>query len=222
MNVLALNAGSSSLKFKLFRTAASPFPVGEAEPEEILDAGEVERTGTPAAAAETALHRLVDAGLKIEAIGYRVVHGGEAFRAATRVTPEVLAQIRALGTLAPLHNPMECDMIEAGLRRLPEVPAVAVFDTAFHATLPEVAATYAIPWELRDKEGLRRYGFHGISYRYVSERLFRLWGRGPEGTRAVVCHLGSGASVCALRDGRSVDTSMGLTPLEGLVMGTRS
>ena len=210
MNVLVLNAGSSSLKYKLFQGGA------------ILDSGTVERTGTPAQAAEQALRHLLDAGRKIEAIGYRVVHGGQEFREATRVTPEILARIRALGALAPLHNPMECDMIEAGMRRLPAVPAVAVFDTAFHATLPEVAFTYALPQALREEEGLRRYGFHGISYRYVSERLFALWGRGPQDTRVVICHLGSGASACALQGGRSVDTSMGITPLEGLVMGTRS
>jgi acetate kinase len=136
--------------------------------------------------------------------------------------PEALETLRGLRDLDPLHNPTEVAIIEAGLRLLPGVPTVAVFDTAFHRTLPEIAWRYALPKDLTDRLHLRRYGFHGISYQYVSGRLLTCLQREPEGSRLIVCHLGSGASVCALKDGKSVDTSMGLTPLEGLVMGTRS
>ncbi|HLV79542.1 MAG TPA: acetate kinase [Chthonomonadaceae bacterium] len=212
MNILVLNAGSSTLKYGVFQ-------IGEGEDGKTLAEGLIEEAA-PVRAAEQAIQAC--AGLTVEAVGYRVVHGGARFTAATRVTPEILVEIRKLDPLAPLHNPVDRAGIETGLRLLPGVPAVAVFDTAFHGTLPEVAATYALPGLLRERFGLRRYGFHGISHRYVSGQLLMRLGGEPEGTRLITCHLGNGASLCALKDGRSVDTSMGMTPLEGLVMGTRS
>jgi len=214
MNILALNAGSSSLKFRLFRVA----PGGE----DVLTEGEVERldVGAFPGAAAQAVAQCQPLG--IDAVGHRVVQGGARFSAPTRITPDALDALRGLADLDPLHNPVEVALIEAAQRLLPDAPAVAVFDTAFHRTLPETAWRYALPTELADRLGLRRYGFHGISHRYVSERLVEHLGRGAAGTRLITCHLGSGASVCALKGGRSVDTSMGLTPLEGLVMGSRS
>jgi len=238
LNILVLNAGSSTLKFRLFRMSGEPALDREAA----LAEGIVDRIGTQEAslrlsvadrpevvrpvpaethgqAAEEAIRGCLPQG--VEAIGHRIVHGGERFVEPTRITPAVIEDVRALSRLAPLHNPAGLAGIEAGLRLLPETPAVAVFDTAFHRTLPEVAATYALPLEFSARYGLRRYGFHGISHRYISERLLQCLGRDAPGTRLITCHLGNGASVCAVRDGRSVDTSMGLTPLEGLVMGTR-
>jgi len=214
MNILALNAGSSSLKFRLFRVA----PGGE----DVLTEGEVERldAGAFPDAAAKAVAQCRPRG--IDAVGHRVVQGGARFSAPTRITPDALDALRGLADLDPLHNPVEVALIEAAQRLLPDAPAVAVFDTAFHQTMPEAAWRYALPTDMADTLGLRRYGFHGISHRYVSERLIEHLGREAVGTRLITCHLGSGASVCALRDGRSVDTSMGLTPLEGLVMGTRS
>jgi acetate kinase len=155
-------------------------------------------------------------------IGCRVVHGGARFVAPTRVTPEVLEGIRALSPLAPLHNPVAADVLAACLRLLPDIPTVAVFDTAFHRTLPPVARTYALPFSLCEQHQLYRYGFHGIAHRYVSARLIACLDKVGQESRCITCHLGNGASVCAVRDGHSLDTSMGLTPMEGLVMGTRS
>jgi acetate kinase len=217
MHVLALNPGSSTLKFRLLS-----LPNGDGGAEQELAAGLVDHVAgqTTARAAEEAINRCLP--LRINAIGCRVVHGGERYVEPTLVTEEVLVGIRALGRLAPLHNPVAAEVLEAGRRLLPGEPSVAVFDTAFHRTIPDVAAQYALPWEFAARLGLRRYGFHGISHRYVSGELLRRLGRGPEGSRLVVLHLGNGASACAVRDGRSVDTSMGLTPLEGLVMGTRA
>ena len=214
MNILALNVGSSSLKFRLFQIA----PDGE----KVLTEGTVERLDANALpdAAQEAIEQCRPFG--IDSVGHRVVQGGARFFEPTRVTPAVLQDLRGLKELDPLHNPTEVALIEAAQRLLPDVPSVAVFDTAFHRTLPEVAWRYALPTDLADRLGLRRYGFHGISHRYVSGRLLECLGREPAGTRLITCHLGSGASLCALRDGQSVDTSMGLTPLEGLVMGTRS
>ncbi|MDQ2798149.1 MAG: acetate kinase [Armatimonadota bacterium] len=214
MNILALNAGSSSLKFRLFCITA--------DAETVLTDGTVERMEATAlpAAAQTAIEQCQPFG--IEAVGHRVVQGGACFFEPTRITPDVLTDLCALRELDPLHNPTEVSLIEAAQKLLPDVPAVAVFDTAFHRTLPEVAWRYALPSDLSDRLGLRRYGFHGISHRYVSERLLHCLGRAASGTRLITCHLGSGASVCAIQDGQSVDTSMGMTPLEGLVMGTRS
>lgn len=238
MNILVLNAGSSTLKFRLLalRDAADEQP-------KILVDGLLDKWGTPdaglklsvagvpstrqnvaaespAAAARHAIGACLPHG--IDAVGHRVVHGGPRFVDPVRVTPDVVRAIREVSTLAPLHNANALAGIEAGLTALPDTPAGAVFDTAFHRTLPDVAARYAIPNELAESHALRRYGFHGISHRYVSQRLLKCLGRAAPGTRLITCHLGNGASVCAVRDGQSVDTSMGLTPLEGLVMGTRS
>lgn len=251
MNILAVNAGSSTLKMRLY-ALDGPIAGNGAANETLLADGSVDRIGTgeallrvtqqgqpeesrpmsavsPAEAMEQAIQVLTASDesrsgdtLAVDAIGYRVVHGGQTFTEATRITPETLEQLRALNPLAPLHNPVDVSVIEAGLRLLPQTPAVAVFDTAFHHDLPAVTARYALPQDLCEKYQIRRYGFHGISYRYVSGLLLEKMGRTPQGTRLILCHLGSGASVCALRDGRSVDTSMGMTPLEGLVMGTRS
>ncbi len=213
MNILALNAGSSSLKFRLFRV--------DGDTEEVLTEGTAERVdgGAMTAAAEKAIGQCKPFG--IDAVGHRLVQGGSKFTEPTRVTPETLDGLRGLKDLDPLHNPTEVGLIEDTQRLLPDVPNVAVFDTAFHQTLPPVAYTYALPHELSAKLSLRRYGFHGLSHQYVSGRLLECLGRGAEGTRLVTCHLGSGASMCALLNGQSVDTSMGMTPLEGLVMGTR-
>jgi acetate kinase len=215
MNALALNAGSGSLRYKLFARREGDGPATES----LLKERSFDRVQGRATveAAERAVADCLPAG--IDVIGCRVVHGGGLFAGPARVTPEVLAAIRDLSDLAPLHNPTDVAVIEAAIRRVPGVPSVAVFDTAFHRTLPEVAWRYALPAEAGTD--LRRYGFHGIAHHYVSRELFRLLGRDPAGTRVVSCHLGGGASVCALWEGRSVDTSMGLTPLEGLVMSTR-
>lgn len=212
MNILTLNAGSATLKFKLFEMPA----------ERVLAEGSLDHPGGDGLteAARTAIGK--NRALGIDAVGHRVVHGGSRFLAPTRITTASLDALRGLRDLDPLHNPSEVAIIEAGRDALPDVPAVAVFDTAFHQTLPETAWRYALPRELSERFTLRRYGFHGISYRFVSERLLQCLKRDPQSTRLIVCHLGSGASVCALRDGLSVDTSMGMTPLEGLVMGTRS
>jgi acetate kinase len=238
MNTLVLNAGSSTLKFRLLRLRDA----SDERPEALVD-GVVEKWGTaqaelklvvagtnparqsvsaesPAAAAAHAVRVCEAHG--IDVVGHRVVHGGPRFVAPVRITPEVVRAIREVSPLAPLHNGNALQGIEAGLKLLPRVPAGAVFDTAFHATMPEVAARYAIPHDFADRHALRRYGFHGISHRFVSGRLLRCLGRDAPGSRLVTCHLGNGASVCAVGDGRSVDTSMGLTPMEGLVMGTRS
>ncbi len=214
MNILALNVGSSSLKFRLFHITP--------DAENVLTEGTVERLDANALlpAAQKAIEQCKPFG--IDAVGHRVVQGGARFFEPTRVTSAVLRDLHGLEELDPLHNPTEVALIEAAQNLLPDAPSVAVFDTAFHRTLPEVAWRYALPSDLADRLGLRRYGFHGISHRYVSGRLLDCLGRLAAGTRLITCHLGSGASVCAVRDGQSVDTSMGLTPLEGLVMGTRS
>ena len=214
MNILALNAGSSSLKFRLFSITSNA--------ETILTDGTVERMDANALlpAAQQAIEQCQPFG--IDAVGHRVVQGGARFFEPTRITPDVLIDLRGLQELDPLHNPTEVALIEAAQNLLPNTPNIAVFDTAFHRTLPEIAWRYALPSDLADRLGLRRYGFHGISHRYVSEHLLQCLGREAQGTRLISCHLGSGASVCALLDGQSMDTSMGLTPLEGLVMGTRS
>ena len=163
----------------------------------------------------------VIAGLEgVDAVGHRIVHGGERFRDPVRVDADVLAALRGLVDLAPLHQPKSLAALDAVSRALPGVPAVACFDTAFHATMPPAAATYALPAEWRTRWGLRRYGFHGLSHAYASRRAAELIGGGS--LRMVSCHLGAGASLAAVRDGRSVDTTMGFTPLEGLVMATRS
>jgi acetate kinase len=213
--VFVINSGSSSVKYQ----------VVDAESGESLASGIVERIGEPGsdvpdhdAAFRIALDSLGD-DTDFAGVGHRVVHGGARFRDATLVTPEVEAEIEALSSLAPLHNPANLAGIRAARAALPDVPQVAVFDTAFHHTLEPEVFTYAVPPEL----GIRRYGFHGTSFSYVSREAARVLGEaGRPHARMVILHLGNGASACAVRDGVSVETSMGLTPLEGLVMGTRS
>ena len=178
----------------------------------------------PSTSAEDATAKLIDEcrALGIDAVGHRIVHGGSLFREPVMIDHAVIDRLRALRPLDPLHNPAQVALVDAAMKLLPDVPHVAAFDTAFHRTLPDIAALYALPRDLSERYQLRRYGFHGLSYAYVSRALLVELGRDAEGTRLIVCHLGNGASVCAVRDGKSVDTSMGLTPLEGLVMGTRS
>ena len=203
--VFVLNAGSSSLKYRLIDVEA-----GRA-----LDGGVIEEVEDRAAAVADVLRAHPPDGLV--AVAHRIVHGGERFRAPVVVDDGVLAEIRALSALAPLHNPAGVAGIEVARRALPAVPHVAAFDTAFHHTLPPRAHTYAVPREW----GVRRYGFHGLSYAFVSRAAARHLGRACEDTDLIVLHLGNGASAAAIAGGRSVDTSMGMTPLEGLVMGTR-
>jgi len=165
---------------------------------------------------------VVDSFDEIDAIGHRVVHGGELFNSSVVITPEILDQIRSVSDLAPLHNPANILGIEACMKLMPGKPNVAVFDTAFHQTMPEKAYTYGIPYEYYEKHKIRKYGFHGTSHSFVSKRAIELLGKPVEDSKIIVCHIGGGASITAVQNGKSIDTSMGLTPLEGLVMGTRS
>ena len=236
--VLVLNSGSSSVKFALLVAGSGERVMG----------GIGERLGTseallrvqwfPAEAVEERLsestHRAVVAGVldhlaeagptdvRLLGVGHRVVHGGERFTSSIRVDDAVIAALRSLGHLAPLHNPANVAGIEAVRAVMPDLPQVAVFDTAFHQTMPPHAFRYAVPEEWYLRYGVRRYGFHGISHRFVSERAASMLGRRSHELRLVTAHLGNGCSATAVRDGVSVDTTMGLTPLEGLVMGTRS
>lgn len=212
--VLVLNAGSSSLKFEVVVLGADE-----------RSGGVVERIGEPGGVAghtEAVRRVLADLGSAPEAVGHRIVHGGTRFSQPTLVDDAVEAAIEGLADLAPLHNPPGLAGIRAARAVLPDVPHVAVFDTAFHATLPDHAATYAIDRAVAEQYGIRRYGFHGTSFRSVSRAAARLLDRPLDELRMIVLHLGNGASACAIDGGRSIDTSMGLTPLEGLVMGTRS
>ncbi len=220
--VLVLNSGSSSLKYQLIDMADGSRPAG----------GTAERIGRPggppdhAAALRAVAGELHRRGLgldspRLAAVGHRVVHGGTRFTGPTRVTDAVAAGIAELTDLAPLHNPANLAGIEAVRALRPDLPQVAVFDTAFHATLPESAARYALDREVADRYGIRRYGFHGTSHAYVSRATAALLGRPREQANVIVLHLGNGASASAVRGGVCVETSMGLTPLEGLVMGTR-
>lgn len=226
VNVLVLNPGSATLKFGLYGVAGSSTDSTKTDAS-VLASGVIEST-TPVDAVEQIIRSLRVPGgggrepKVIDAVGCRVVHGGRFLVEPTRVTGAVLEQLRALKELASLHIPMDVAVLERVQQTLPTTPLVAVFDTAFHQTLPDVASTYALPTELCSRFGLRRYGFHGISHANVSARLMEQLGRGAGGTRIITCHLGSGASVCAVRDGHSVDISMGFTPMEGLAMGTRS
>ena len=241
MNVLVINCGSSSLKFQLINS----------ESEAVLAKGLCERIGidgrltyqpaggeknvsekampTHTEAIQFVIDALTDADTgvvksldEIGAVGHRVVHGGEKFAKSVVVTPEVKAAIAECNDLAPLHNPANLIGIEACESLMPGTPQVVVFDTAFHQTMPEKAYMYGIPYEYYEKYKVRRYGFHGTSHSFVSKRAAELLGKPYEETKTIVCHLGNGASVSAVLNGESVDTSMGLTPLEGLVMGTRS
>ena len=219
MNVLALNCGSSSVKFRLVAVEPGAEPVsGRA----LVERTEAVHDGDHAPAVQRALELARGAG-PIEAVGHRVVHGGPRFTAPALIDDAVVQAIEALEALAPLHNRPSLAGIRAARAALGAgVPMVAVFDTAFHARLPEPATRYAIPWELAERHGIRRFGFHGISYAWSTARAATLLGQAPAALKLVVLHLGSGCSAAAIRGGVSVDTSMGLTPLEGLVMGTRS
>ena len=219
MNVLALNCGSSSVKFRLVAVEPGASPAaGRALAERI----EAVRDGDHASAVQHALELARRAG-PIEAVGHRVVHGGPRFTTPALIDDTVIDAIETLEVLAPLHNRPSLAGIRACRDTLgAAIPMVAVFDTAFHARLPEAAARYAIPWELAERHGIRRFGFHGISYAWATARAATLLGRAVADLKLVVLHLGSGCSAAAIRGGASVDTSMGLTPLEGLVMGTRS
>lgn len=237
--IIAINAGSSSLKFQLLTM-----------PEEtVLTVGLVERIGLEdgvfsievegkkqsetraipnhAEAVKILLEKLTGLGIissldEIDGIGHRVVHGGEKFNDSVLITDEVLAGIEEVSELAPLHNPANIVGIKAFKDVLPNVPAVAVFDTAFHQTMPEASYLYSLPYEYYEDYGIRKYGFHGTSHKYVSERAAELLGRPIEQLRLLSCHLGNGASIAAIEGGKSIDTSMGFTPLAGVTMGTRS
>ncbi|WP_419955910.1 acetate kinase [Neobacillus niacini] len=237
--IIAINAGSSSLKFQLF----------EMPSEDVITKGIIERIGLNDSiftisvngekVTETTdipdhevgvkmlLDKLTTLGIiqslnEIEGIGHRVVHGGEEFSDSALITEEVLNKIEALSELAPLHNPANITGIKAFQAVLPNVPAVAVFDTAFHQTMPESSYLYSLPYEYYEKYGIRKYGFHGTSHKYVSQRAAELLGRPVEQLRLLSCHLGNGASIAAIEGGKSIDTSMGFTPLAGVTMGTRS
>ena len=239
--ILVVNCGSSSIKYKLF----------DADSLKGVSSGLLERIGsrpaflrheTSGASAkrevdvsnhrqglELILRVLLEAEPKaigsleeIVAVGHRVVHGGDSFFESILVDEKVLEALRKWSHLAPLHNPPNIAGIEAARSLLPRVPQVAVFDTAFHQTMPETAYLYAIPFELYEKLGIRRYGFHGTSHKYVAQKAAEIIGEPIEKLRIITCHLGNGCSITAVKNGRSIDTSMGFTPLEGLVMGTRS
>ena len=242
MIVLVLNAGSSSVKYQVI----------DPEKRESLAKGVVERIGMSGAvlthqkvgdkqirlsgeildhkmAIEYVLsillsknHGVIKDRKEIDAVGHRVVHGGEAFSASVLISEEVMSEIRRCIDYAPLHNPPNLKGINAAMQLLPGVPQVAVFDTAFHQTMPKYAYLYALPYTLYKRHGIRRYGFHGTSHRFVSDRAAELMGTPKDKLRIITCHLGNGASAAAIKYGKSVDTSMGFTPLEGLVMGTRS
>ncbi len=232
---LVVNCGSSSLKFALFDTAkASPLLEGLAECLGSQDAsiridvnGARLKTSIRSAghreAFDALLAFLAERSLsdRIAVVGHRVVHGGERFTESVEITAEVMADIDACAMLAPLHNPANLVGIRAAMEALSQARHVAVFDTAFHQTIPEEAYLYALPYRYRREFGVRRYGFHGTSHRYVAERAVEMLGLDPNDHGLIVLHLGNGASATAVRNGKSVDTSMGLTPVEGLVMGTR-
>ena len=244
MNVLVINAGSSSLKYQLMNPETGAVlakglceRIGidgkftykpQVEGKEVLDAIDVAMP-THSEAIQAVLDALVGektgviASMKeIDAVGHRVVHGGEKFAASVVITDEVMAAIEECNALAPLHNPANITGINACKAIMPGVPMVAVFDTAFHQTMPPVAYTYALPYEYYEKDAVRRYGFHGTSHKYVSQRAAAMLGKDPSELKLVSCHLGNGSSITAVDGGKSVDTSMGFTPLAGLPMGTRS
>lgn len=241
MNVLVINCGSSSLKYQLI----------DSDTEAVLAKGLCERIGidgsltyqpaggekktedkampTHTEAIQFVIDALTDADSgvvksldEIGAVGHRLVHGGEKFASSAVITEEMIKAVEECNDLAPLHNPANLIGVRACQKLMPETPMVGVFDTAFHQTMPEKAYMYGLPYEYYEKYKVRRYGFHGTSHSFVSKRTAELLNRPYEETKTIVCHLGNGASICAVENGKSVDTSMGLTPLEGLVMGTRS
>jgi acetate kinase len=228
--VLVVNCGSSSLRFALIEpSSGKTLRHGMAERLNTeraffrVESGDPESLGPGAGHAEV-LERVFSrlSGLPVLGVGHRVVHGGETFSDSVVLDADSIRQIEAVSELAPLHNPANLKGIAAARARFPAVPHVAVFDTAFHQTLPRKAHLYAIPYELYERHRIRRYGFHGSSHRYVAGEAARLLGKPLEALELVTAHLGNGCSASAVRGGRSVDTTMGLTPLEGLVMGTRS
>ena len=241
MKILVLNCGSSSIKYALYNM----------DDKSIITSGGIEKIGLPDSFINVKLngekHKMErpieehTAGVQwifevltqgeyavlgsldeLDAVGHRMVHGGEKFNKSVRLTPEVMEAFEACNDLAPLHNPANIKGVNAVSALLPNIPQVGVFDTAFHQTMPDYAYMYALPYELYAKYGVRRYGFHGTSHRYVSQRVCEFLGVEPQGKRIITCHIGNGASIAAVKDGKCVDTSMGLTPLEGLIMGTRS
>ena len=242
MNILGINCGSSSLKYQLI----------DSDSEQVLAKGLCERIGIDGSAithqkaggekqttlasmadhtqaVKLVIEKLTDASVgalksldEIDAVGHRIVHGGEKFAGSVLLTQEVMKAIEECNDLAPLHNPANLIGIHSCREIMPEVPMVGVFDTAFHQTMPKKAYLYGLPYEYYEKYKVRRYGFHGTSHDFVSERAAQILGKKREDLKIIVCHLGNGASVSAVMNGKSVDTSMGLTPLEGLIMGTRS
>lgn len=242
MNILVINCGSSSLKFQLINSESEQcIAKGLCERIGIEGSmityspagGEKEKTVTPMPDHTEAIRLVLDAltnektGVlksldEIEAVGHRVVHGGEKFAESVIINEEVMAAIEECNELAPLHNPANLIGINACRSLMPNIPMVAVFDTAFHQTMPEEAYLYGLPYEYYRNYKIRRYGFHGTSHSYVSKRAAQVLGENYEDLKIIVCHLGNGASVSAVKNGKCVDTSMGLTPLEGLIMGTRS
>ena len=242
MKILVLNCGSSSIKYALY----------DMDSKSVMTSGGAERVGLDGAFVKVKLangekkqimHDIPEhtEGVKfifslltdpeigvikdlkeIDAVGHRMVHGGEKFNKSVLLTDEVLKAFEACTDLAPLHNPANLKGVRAVQELMPGLPQVGVFDTAFHQTMPKEAYMYAIPYELYEKYGVRRYGFHGTSHRYVSQRVCEYLGVKAEGKKIITCHIGNGGSIAAVKDGKCVDTSMGLTPLEGLMMGTRS
>ncbi|HET7070298.1 MAG TPA: acetate/propionate family kinase [Nocardioides sp.] len=217
MRVLVVNAGSSSLKLAIIDHPADGDAAGGDG--EVLGAMTIQRW--EGADHLEPLREFLDQAPAVDAVGHRVVHGGPRYRASVRVDDEVVAYLDSIADLAPLHNPRAVAAIRAVGDLLPDLPTVAAFDTSFHATIPDDAATYALPREWNHRYQLRRYGFHGLSHAYAARRAAEITGRRLTDHRVVSCHLGAGASLCAVRDGRSVDTTMGFTPLAGLVMQTR-
>ena len=241
MKILVLNCGSSSIKYALYNM----------DDHSVITSGGIEKIGLPDSFITIKLNgqkikfeepvpehtsgvqlifKVLTTGEyavmsdlhELDAVGHRMVHGGERFSESVLITDEVMEDFAKCNDLAPLHNPANIKGVNAVTALLPNIPQVGVFDTAFHQTMPDYAYMYALPYELYQKYGVRRYGFHGTSHRYVSQRVCEFLGVKPEGKKIITCHIGNGASIAAVKDGKCVDTSMGLTPLEGLIMGTRS
>lgn len=241
MKILVLNCGSSSIKYALYNM----------DDHSVVTSGGIEKIGQPDSFINIKLngekHKIsvqipehtrgvqyifeqLTSGQyavlkdvhEIDAVGHRMVHGGEKFNQSVLITDDVMRDFAACNDLAPLHNPANIKGVNAVKVLLPDVPQVGVFDTAFHQTMPDYAYMYALPYELYKQYGVRRYGFHGTSHRYVSHRVCQYLGIPAQGTKIITCHIGNGASIAAIKDGKVIDTSMGLTPLEGLMMGTRS
>jgi len=209
MKVLVVNSGSSTLKYQLF----------DIDNRQSLTWGRIENITD----FNIALKEVFDkhASFKIDAIGHRVVHGGESFNQSTIATPQTIKAVEDISHLAPLHNPANILGVKACMSVFPKIPNVMVFDTAFHSTMPKSAYMYGLPLDDFKKHGIRRYGFHGTSHDYVSKKAAEMYGKPREQLKIISCHIGNGSSICAIQNGKSVETSMGLTPLEGLVMGTR-